>query len=108
MPQWLKRCLRASACTFRCSAWLRTTGTAPARWDYGPGHEIGIQASEPVFALIGQIQEETHRFAVTYHHQRHTKNAYHSALDDVPGIGPARKKQLLKAFWNHPGYPGSG
>ena len=62
------------------------------------GHEIGIQASEPVFALIGQIQEETHRFAVTYHHQRHTKGAYHSALDDVPGIGPARKKQLLKAF----------
>ena len=37
------------------------------------GHEIGIQASEPVFALIGQIQEETHRFAVTYHHQRHEK-----------------------------------
>ncbi len=62
------------------------------------GHEIGIQASEPVFALIGQIQEETHRFAVAYHHQRHTKSSYRSALDGIPGVGAVRKKQLLKAF----------
>ena len=62
------------------------------------GHEIGIQASEPVFALIGRIQEETHRFAVTYHHQRHTKSAYRSALDEIPGVGAVRKKELLKAF----------
>ena len=62
------------------------------------GHEIGIQASEPVFSLIGRIQEETHRFAVTYHHQRHTKNAYRSALDEIPGVGAVRKKELLKTF----------
>ena len=62
------------------------------------GHEIGIQASEPVFALIGRIQEETHRFAVTYHHQRHTKSAYRSALDEIPGVGAVGKKELLKAF----------
>ena len=62
------------------------------------GQEIGIQASEPVFALIGQIQEETHRFAVTYHHQKHTKSSYRSALDDIPGVGEVRKKQLLKVF----------
>ena len=62
------------------------------------GREIGIQASEPVFALIGQIQEETHRFAVTYHHQKHTKSSYKSALDDIPGVGEVRKKQLLKTF----------
>ena len=62
------------------------------------GREIGIQASEPVFALIGQIQEETHRFAVTYHHQRHTKSSYRSALDEIPGVGAVRKKQLLKSF----------
>ncbi len=60
--------------------------------------EIGIQASEPVFSLIGQIQEETHRFAVTYHHQRHTKSSYRSALDEIPGVGPERKKKLLRAF----------
>ncbi len=62
------------------------------------GREIGIQASEPVFALIGRIQEETHRFAVTYHHQRHTKSSTRSALDGIPGIGAVRKKQLLKTF----------
>ena len=62
------------------------------------GQEIGIQASEPVFALIGRIQEETHRFAVTYHHARHTKNSYRSTLDGIPGVGEVRKKQLLKTF----------
>ena len=62
------------------------------------GCEIGIQASEPVFALIGRIQEETHRFAVSYHHQRHTKSTYRSALDGIPGVGETRKKQLLKTF----------
>ena len=48
--------------------------------------------------MIGQIQEETHRFAVTYHHQKHTKSSYRSALDDIPGVGEVRKKQLLKVF----------
>lgn len=62
------------------------------------GHEIGIQASEPVFSLIGRIQEETHRFAVAYHHQRHTKSSYRSALDEIPGVGAVRRKQLLKVF----------
>ena len=62
------------------------------------GGEIGIDANQTVFSLIGQIQEETHRFAVTYHHQRHGKTAMRSSLDGIPGIGPKRKEELRKHF----------
>ncbi|MBE6962386.1 MAG: excinuclease ABC subunit UvrC [Ruminococcaceae bacterium] len=62
------------------------------------GGEIGIDTNQAVFSLIGQIQEETHRFAVTYHHQKHGKNALRSSLDDIPGIGPKRREVLRKRF----------
>ena len=62
------------------------------------GEEIGIQQYPAVFALIGQIQEETHRFAITYHHEKHTKSGVHSQLDGIPNVGEARKKALLKEF----------
>ena len=62
------------------------------------GREIGIVNNPAVFSLIGQIQEETHRFAITYHHQRHTKSAMRSALDGIPGLGPKRQAELRKHF----------
>ena len=62
------------------------------------GEEIGIQSSPALFAFIGQIQEETHRSAVGFHHKRHTKTSLGSTLEKIPGIGPTRRKQLLKAF----------
>ncbi|MBE6910279.1 MAG: excinuclease ABC subunit UvrC [Ruminococcaceae bacterium] len=62
------------------------------------GREIDLHANPAVFALIGQIQDETHRFAITFHHESHTRSAMHSALDDVPGVGRTRKAALLKAF----------
>ena len=62
------------------------------------GLEIGIVAHQPVFALIGRIQEETHRFAITYHHESHGKSAMRSALDGIPGLGPKRQEQLRKHF----------
>ena len=62
------------------------------------GREIGIVNQQAVFSLIGQIQEETHRFAITYHHQHHTKSAMRSALDGVPGLGPKRQAELRKHF----------
>ena len=62
------------------------------------GMEIGIQANQAVFALIGQIQEETHRFAITYNRDSHRKNALKSALDDSPGVGPKRREALRKKF----------
>ncbi|MBR5471200.1 MAG: excinuclease ABC subunit UvrC [Oscillibacter sp.] len=62
------------------------------------GREIGIVTQQAVFSLIGQIQEETHRFAITYHHESHGKSAMRSALDGIPGVGEARQKALRKAF----------
>ncbi len=62
------------------------------------GREIGIRQNQAVFALIGQIQEETHRFAITYHHESHSRSVRKSALDDIPGLGPVRRQALLKAF----------
>ncbi|MEG0779306.1 MAG: excinuclease ABC subunit UvrC [Oscillospiraceae bacterium] len=62
------------------------------------GQEIGIAANQAVFALIGQIQEETHRFAITYHHESHSRSSIHSVLQDIPGVGEARRKALLRKF----------
>ena len=62
------------------------------------GMEIGIDANQSVFSFIGQIQEETHRFAITYHRQLRSKRLRYSELDTIPGIGPKRKEQLLKHF----------
>ncbi|MBQ9492515.1 MAG: excinuclease ABC subunit UvrC [Oscillibacter sp.] len=62
------------------------------------GEEIGIAAAPAVFALIGQIQEETHRFAITFHRQSHRKSALQSELDNIPGIGPKRREALRKRF----------
>ena len=62
------------------------------------GEEIGIVKNPAVFSLIGQIQEETHRFAITFHHKSHEKNAMRSQLDSIPGIGPARRERLRKEF----------
>ncbi len=62
------------------------------------GREISIVTQQAVFALIGNIQEETHRFAITYHRQMRSKRLKYSALDNIPGIGPKRKQELLKQF----------
>ncbi len=62
------------------------------------GREIDLHANPAVFALIGQIQDETHRFAITFHHESHTRSSLRSVLDDIPGVGGTRKAALLKAF----------
>ena len=62
------------------------------------GREIGIVSTPAVFALVGRIQEETHRFAVAYHHDVRAKNARRSALDGIPGLGETRRKQLMRHF----------
>ncbi len=62
------------------------------------GREIGIQAVPAVFALIGQIQEETHRFAIEFNRQQRKGRVQKSVLDDIPGVGEVRRAQLLKAF----------
>ena len=62
------------------------------------GEEVSIQDPPSLFALIGNIQEETHRFAITYHRKLRGKRGYRSELDRIPGVGPQRKKMLLKTF----------
>ena len=62
------------------------------------GREIQIDHNPVVFSLIGRIQEETHRFAITYHRQLRSKRLRYSELDGIPGIGPKRKQELLRQF----------
>ena len=57
---------------------------------------LGKRSQE--FYLLQRIQDEVHRFAITFHRQLRGKNAFQSMLDEVSGIGPKRKKQLLKTF----------
>lgn len=62
------------------------------------GREIKIDNQQSVFAFIGTIQEETHRFAITYHRDLRSKRLRYSELDGIAGIGPKRKEELLKTF----------
>lgn len=62
------------------------------------GLEIAIDTQQAVFSLIGAIQEETHRFAISYHRQLRSKRLRYSELDAIEGIGAKRKQDLLKAF----------
>ena len=62
------------------------------------GSTIAIDVQQSVFSLIGNIQEQTHRFAITYHRKLRSKRLSRSALDEIPGIGPKRKEDLLKMF----------
>ena len=62
------------------------------------GREIGIVNNQAVFSLIGRIQEETHRFAIAYHHQHHAKSTLRSSLDGIPGLGEKRQAELRKHF----------
>ena len=62
------------------------------------GREIDLHAAPNVFALIGQIQEETHRFAITFHHESHSRSSTRSTLDGIPGVGKVRAQALLKTF----------
>lgn len=62
------------------------------------GEEIRIDNNQAIFSLIGQIQEEAHRFAITYHRQLRSKRLRYSELDGIPGIGAKRKQELLRQF----------
>ena len=62
------------------------------------GQEIGISNQISVFSLVGRIQEETHRFAVTYYRKLRSKRISRSRLDDIPGVGEKRRNALFKHF----------
>ena len=66
---------------------------------YGfPPMTIGVKQSTPLFHLLENIQDEVHRFAITFHRDKRSKIQTASVLDDIPGIGEKRKTALLKAF----------
>lgn len=64
----------------------------------GTGEEISINSSRAVFTLISQIQEEVHRFAITYHKAKHTKRSISTSLTSIEGIGERKAELLLKHF----------
>ena len=61
--------------------------------------ELPIDRNSECFRLITRIQDEAHRFAITFHRQLRSKGQVHSILDDIPGVGPARK-DLMRSFEN--------
>jgi len=64
----------------------------------GISKPIILAKNSPALQLLQRVRDEAHRFAIGYHHHLHKKKTFVSALDGVPGIGPARKKALLKEF----------
>ena len=66
---------------------------------YGnPPEIIPLKRTSEAFYLLQRVQDEVHRFAITFHRQLHEKNAITSILDEIPGVGTKRKQQLLKHF----------
>lgn len=64
----------------------------------GVSDAIVINRSSPALILLKQVRDEAHRFAITYSRKVRTKRTIKSALDDIPGIGPAKRELLLKTF----------
>lgn len=65
---------------------------------YYNNQEIPIEKSSEGFKLITRVQDEAHRFAIEYHRSLRSREQVHSVLDDIPGIGPARRKALMRRF----------
>jgi excinuclease ABC subunit C len=65
-----------------------------------PGREepVRLPHSSPVLQLVQRVRDEAHRFAVGFHRQTRSRRTFHSALDDIPGVGPARRRKLLSRF----------
>ena len=71
-------------------------------------HEIDISKNGEEFKLVTRIQDEAHRFAIEYHRSLRGKAQIHSVLDDIEGIGPARRKGLMKRFKDVEGIRAAG
>ncbi|EMW6227510.1 excinuclease ABC subunit UvrC [Enterococcus faecalis] len=66
---------------------------------FGPNLEVvPLERNSQEFFLLQRIQDEVHRFAITFHRQLRSKNSFASKLDNIEGLGPKRKKNLLKEF----------
>jgi len=66
---------------------------------YGfPPRVIGMKTNSELFRVLTQLQDEVHRFAITFHREKRSKHALHSELDDIKGIGPKTREELLNHF----------
>ena len=66
---------------------------------YGfPPMKVALKVESELFHVLTQIQDEVHRFAITFHREKRSKRALHSELDDIKGIGPKTRDELLKAL----------
>ena len=63
-----------------------------------PPRVIGMKTNSELFRLLTQLQDEVHRFAITFHREKRSKSALHSELDNIKGIGPKTRDDLLKAL----------
>ena len=63
-----------------------------------PQKTIGVEMDSPLFKFLTRIQDEVHRFAITFHREKRSKSQTTSELDNIKGIGPASKKLLLRTF----------
>ncbi len=63
-----------------------------------PPAAVDVKQGSNLFHLLERIQDEVHRFAITFHRQKRSKSQTHSELDEIPGIGPKSKQELLKTF----------
>ncbi|MEQ8206133.1 MAG: helix-hairpin-helix domain-containing protein, partial [Woeseia sp.] len=96
--------------------WLQVVGVAKGR-SRKPGMEQLFLAGEntpsilpadsPALLLIQQLRDEAHRFAITGHRQRRTKARTTSRLEEIPGLGPKRRRELLRQFGGLPGVSGA-
>ena len=64
----------------------------------GQSESILLPRDSQALYLVQRVRDEAHRFAITYHRQKRSKASFQSRLDDIPGVGPKRKKAMLKAF----------
>ncbi len=97
--------------------WLTVVGVAKGRARrpgaeqlFRPGRERPIQLApdSPALLLIQQIRDEAHRFAITGHRQRRAKARKTSRLEEIPGLGPKRRRELLRQFGGLQGVTGAG
>lgn len=63
-----------------------------------PPKSVGMKPESALFKVLTQMQDEVHRFAITFHRNKRSKRQVASALDSIPGIGPKTKSLLLKHF----------
>ena len=63
-----------------------------------PAQTVGVDVKSELFRVLTQIQDEVHRYAISFHRDKRSKHALHSELDNIPGIGPKTREQLLKSL----------